>query len=84
MRSVRGWERVTPASDASLPCYDAAGQSESLAPHQAQTSDPLANVSGGNNISGGRIVHREVRRQVSSVGNVGVYGSTVFFIALAS
>ena len=51
-------------------------ESESIALHQAQTVNPLPNldgplpnVSGGNNVSRGRSVHREVSRRVSVVGN---------------
>jgi len=51
-------------------------ESESIALHQAQTVNPLPNVdgplpnvSGGNNVSQGRSVHREVSRRVSVVGN---------------
>ena len=64
------------ASDASLPCSDAAGQSDYLALHQAQSLDHLAkvdthllNVSDGNSVSWGGNVYQGVSRRVSSVGN---------------
>lgn len=48
---------------------DGDSESESKALHQAQMVNPLPNVSGGNNVSRGRSVHREVSRRVSVVGN---------------